>query len=522
MLKQVILSFVALFFLSTQSCAQDPLLPKRECRGVWVATVKNIDYPKRPTKWDVALKEEWKILLKKYKELGINTVIVQVRPAGDAIYPSELVPWSAFLTGEQGLPPDDNFDPLAFMIEEAHKNSMEFHAWLNPYRATVDLDTMLLAPNHIFHQKREWMVKYGKRFYLNPALIEVQEHLTEVVEEIVNKYDIDAIHFDDYFYPYGVKGETFPDSLDFANFGLGYSNIADWRRQNVDNLIQKVGQSIKQNKSYVKFGISPFGVWRNYEDDKMGSKTKAGITCYDDLYADVLKWLRRDWIDYVVPQLYWNIGFEPADHAVLLDWWSANTYNKQLYTGHAAYKVGQNNEPAWEDPNEIPEQIRRQRMNFNSSGSIFFSSRSLLENRKGVRDSLQYAYRYPAILPETELEDGSLALPSPPELKKVKSSKGAVKLRWKPNEADKNNLPAYYILYRFLGSGLGNFEDPANIIHITPFHSNQKDYCFLDGQPKEGRRYTYVVKAVNRLHQESKASRLRKIQKKKRGVKNLK
>ncbi len=521
-LQKVLLLVSAILFFFNGSSAQDKLSPKREVRGVWVATVKNIDYPKRPTTWDVALKEEWRILLKKYKEIGINTLIVQVRPAGDALYKSELVPWSAYLTGQQGLPPEDDFDPLAFMIEEAHKNSMEFHAWLNPYRATVGLDTNALAPNHVFNTHRDWMVKYGKRFYLNPAMVEVQDHLTEVVGEIVDNYNVDAIHFDDYFYPYAVKGEVFPDSSDYANFGLGFSSIGDWRRQNVDNLVQKVSQRIKRDKPYLKFGVSPFGVWRNYEDDEMGSKTRAGITCYDDLYADVLKWLRRDWIDYVAPQLYWHIGFEPADHAVLLDWWSAHTYNKQLYVGHAAYKVGQNNEPAWENPDEIPLQIKRTRMNFNASGNIFFSSKSLIENRKGLRDSVTYAYRIPALPPETELEAGSVKLHSPPELKKARSRRGAVRLKWKPNDNDKKDPPAYYVLYRFTGTSTGNFEDPKNIIHVSAFHTNQRSYCFLDGQPKEGRQYTYVVKAVNRLHQESRPSEARKIRKKKRGVKNLK
>ena len=521
MYKGIFCTLVLAIIVTFQSFCQDRLNPKRESRAVWIATVQNIDYPKQTTTWKIGLQEEWRLLIRKLKNIGINTVIVQIRPSADAFYPSELVPWSAFLTGTEGLPPEDSFDPLSFMIEEAHQNSMEFHAWFNPYRATVNLDTLSLSAKHVFNVHREWMVKYGKRFYLNPALPQVQDHLTEVVGEVVDRYNIDAVHFDDYFYPYAVKGEIYPDSLDFAAFGLGFSDVGDWRRHNVDQLIEKVSARIKLNKPYVKFGISPFGVWRNYSDDKKGSKTRASISSYDDLYADVLKWLQRGWIDYIAPQLYWNIGFEPADYAVLLDWWSTHNYNKQLYVGHAAYKVGQNKEPGWSDTKEIPLQIKRARMNYNCAGSIFFSAKSVLENRKGVRDSIQYAYRHPAI-PETELEEGSVRLPSPPEIKKVRSKRGAVKVKWKPSKNDKANPPAYYVVYRFAGSGPGNFENPENILHISPFHSNQKSYCFLDGEPKEGRRYTYVVKAVNRLHQESKPSQLRKILKKKRRVKNLK
>ena len=319
--------------------------PKRELRAVWVATVLNIDYPREGTPDAVALREQYKNLIDQFQQLGFNTVIFQVRPAADAFYPSQLVPWSRFLTGQQGRAPSDaEFDPLAFMIEETHRRGMEFHAWLNPFRATTDLDTTKLARNHVFYQHRDWMMPYGTRYYLNPGIPEVRQHLVDVVSEIVRNYDVDGIHFDDYFYPYPVSGQRLPDSLTYVRYRGSFNDTLAWRRNNVDQLIQSLDQAIHGIKPAVAFGISPFGVWRNRDRDPRGSQSRAGVTTYDDLYADVLKWMENDWIDYIMPQLYWNIGYAPADYALLLQWWSQHVGDTHLYIGHGAYKVGNNPE----------------------------------------------------------------------------------------------------------------------------------------------------------------------------------
>ena len=483
--------------------AQTGKAPVREFRGVWVATVKNIDFPKRGVPLKVAHQEQYKNLLDRLKEWGFNAVIVQVRPAADAFYPSEYAPWSKFLTGSQGMEPQPKYDPLEFMIEEAHKRSMEFHAWLNPFRATADADTLRLASGHIFNRHRDWVVRYGNRYYLNPGLEAVRQHLIQVSMEVVSNYDIDALHFDDYFYPYKIAGEEYPDSTAFLKYGGRFRDIKDWRRSNVDDFVENLSMAIKSTKPHVKFGISPFGVWRNKADDRRGSNTNASVTTYDDLYADVLKWLNRGWIDYVVPQLYWNIGFAPADHETLVKWWSSNISNQHLYIGHGLYKVGDNFEVTWDDPDEIPRQIKLNRQNYYTLGSAFFSANSLFRNRLGSRDSIRYYYRNPAMIPMMEELAGRR--PAKPLLRKIGRKRGAPKLVWSPGKEDRQaeKLPSYYAVYRFRSDAVGDLEDGASILTITPFLEEKTKYRYVDNTANPNEFYTYVVKALNRLHYES-------------------
>lgn len=385
--------------------------PRTEMRGVWIATVANIDWPSRPGLSSRQQKAEFDSLLNVLQSMNMNAVFVQVRPAGDALYKSKIVPMSAFLTGKQGRQPDDpSYDPLAYMVAAAHRRGMEFHAWMNPYRATWDADTAALDKKHPLKslpasKKRAWFFRYGKKWYFNPANQEVRDYLTSVVKEVVTGYEVDGIHFDDYYYPYKETGLDLDSALnDYADFvagNRGLANIHDWRRDNVSKLIKSVSEVINSTKPGVQFGISPFGVWRNKDKDPDGSDTRAGITCYDDSYADVLLWLNKDWIDYVAPQLYWSIGYQPADFRILLDWWGKKTKGKKLYVGHAAYKVNSAiNDPNWKDPREISRQIGLVRSNPGAGGSIFFSLNTLLKNELGFRESLAAnQYRYPAISP---------------------------------------------------------------------------------------------------------------------------
>lgn len=507
-------------FFAVYLSAQQIGSPKYEFRGVWVTTVNNIDYPKKPSAHRVALKEQWRVLLDQLEATGFNAVIFQVRPASDAFYPSEIVPWSRYMSGtpNQGPVPVE-FDPLAFMIEETHRRGMEFHAWMNPYRVTTNLDTASLSERHVFRQHRDWVLRYGNRFYLDPGLPEVRQHLMEVVAEVVEKYDVDAIHFDDYFYPYKIKDQAFPDSVTYYIYGQQFNRIEDWRRANVDALIEQTSLAIKEIKPYVKFGVSPFGVWRNGEVDPFGSDTRAGATCFDDLYADVVKWLREGWIDYVIPQLYWNIGFPPADHGKLINWWALNSFDQELYVGHAAYKVGNNREPAWHDPNEIPRQIQLNRSNWIAQGSAFFSSQTVLQNSLGVRDSIAKLYEKPALVPPPL--DPDVSIFQPPKLKRVGSAKGEVKLKWRPNKLDREKPPAYYVVYRFEGKDYKGLDDGGNILEVTPFFENKKRFRLIDKTARAERAYVYTVTAVNRQHVESDPSKRRKILKTSRGVKNL-
>ena len=472
--------------------------PKREFRAAWVATVANIDFPTKGNWNSTAQKAEWIKRIEEFKDLGFNAVIFQVRPAADAFYPSSLEPWSAYLTGQQGKAPVPYYDPLQFMIEECHKRSIEFHAWLNPYRGSMNMDMEKISRQHPLKVHPERFIQYGNRYYFNPAQQVVRDHITAVVEELVTKYDIDGIHFDDYFYPYKIKDMPFPDEQEFVKNRGRFIHIEDWRRNNVDLLIEQVSQKIKSIKTHVQFGISPFGVWRNKEVDSIrGSATRAGITCYDDLYADVIKWLSSGWIDYVAPQIYWHIGFPVADYEILAKWWDKNTFGRNLYIGHAAYKVATDKQEAWSNPDEIAKQIALNRQIENIQGSIYFSTQSIRNNQLDLINSLKSNYTFPALIPTAPL--GEIKTLKAPKLKKVKKKKDGLRIRWKGKG---KNAPFYYVVYRFYGQQVGDFNNPKSIWHITPFYPSKK-ITLYDKDYRIGQPYTYVVTAVSRAHIES-------------------
>jgi uncharacterized lipoprotein YddW (UPF0748 family) len=395
--QHLIFSIILLFFFGWKSNAQEKsLYPKNEFRGVWIATVVNIDWPKTATDGVEKEKADYLEILDAYKELNYNAVIVQVRSVGDAFYPSELAPWSRFLTGKEGQAPNPYYDALAWMIEEAHKRGFEFHAWLNPYRATFDLNKQQLSPNHDVFKHPEWMIEYGGKYYYDPALPEVQEHLTKVVKEVVDKYDIDAIHFDDYFYPYTVPGKTFNDTASFKKYGAGLG-LADWRRANVSNFVHTISTTIKVSKPWVQFGISPFGVWRNKSVDPKGSETQSTAN-YDDLYADPVLWMDQKWIDYIMPQLYWSMYNPRASYSKLVKWWSENSNNTALYIGHASYKIRGDSDKNWNFASEIPTQVDFARSFKKVGGSAYFSAKWFInKNFDIVRLLADNQYRYPAL-----------------------------------------------------------------------------------------------------------------------------
>lgn len=353
--------------------------PERSFRGVWVATVANIDWPKHPNDSFEKMQEDYKSLLKFYKDLHFNTVIVQVRAAGDALYPSKLAPWSKYLSGKQGLQPQTNTDPLEWLIETTHAYGMDFHAWINPYRATMSMETKELSQDHDFYTHREWLIPYGNKYYYNPGLPEVREHMLAVVRELVNTYQIDGLHLDDYFYPYKIEKQSFKDEISFKMYGSDMS-LGDWRRQNVNSLIAGIFNEIKQTKPWVSFGVSPFGVWKNKGTDPKGSDTRAGQTTFEDLYADPLTWMREGWIDYLVPQLYWSMNYELAAHKTLVDWWVDQKSKSKIYIGYGPYKIFNNADNAWDQPNELGDQIAYGNEKEVIEGQVFFSAKSLMQN----------------------------------------------------------------------------------------------------------------------------------------------
>ncbi|MEP7255759.1 MAG: family 10 glycosylhydrolase [Ferruginibacter sp.] len=372
---------------------------KPEFRGVWVATVDNIDWPSKGNYFSDSQKIEFIKLLDMHQRNGMNAMIVQIRPATDAFYPSQYEPWSEFLTGKQGQPPMPYYDPLEFMITETHKRGMEFHAWMNPYRAVFNIATSSIAANHITKIYPDWFLTYGDKKYFDPGNKEVQQYVTNVVKDVVSRYAVDAIHFDDYFYPYRIAGKQFPDDIKYRQYGNGM-NKDDWRRSNVDSIILMLSNAIKKENPKCQFGISPFGVWRNQDKDPVnGSKTNGAQTNYDDLYADILLWLKNGWIDYVAPQLYWEFGHKVAPYEILLDWWSKHTYGRNCYIGLGIYRANSN--AAWKDITQLPRMIEALRNTPNIQGMIFFSSKSFNNNPNGWSDSLRLDYfKDPAKTPE--------------------------------------------------------------------------------------------------------------------------
>ncbi len=395
-------SFLQILFLFTIS-----ILPftsfsqaKPEFRGVWVATVDNIDWPSRGNFNADSQKVEFIRLLDMHKRNGINAMIVQVRPVTDAFYPSQYEPWSEFLTGIQGRPPVPYYDPLEFMIAETHKRGMEFHAWMNPYRAVFNIGRSSIAATHITKIHPQWFLTYGDKKYFDPGNKEAQQYLTNVVKDVVSRYAVDAIHFDDYFYPYKIPGKEFPDYGTYNKYGNGMKKD-DWRRSNTDSIISMLSAVIKKENPKCQFGISPFGVWRNIDKDPGGSRTNGAQSNYDDLYADILLWLKKGWIDYVAPQLYWEFGHRIAPYEVLLDWWSKNTYGRNCYIGIGIYRANSN--AAWKDRSQIPRMIDALRNTPNIQGMVFYSSKFFEKNQNGWGDSLRLNYfKDPASMPKMD------------------------------------------------------------------------------------------------------------------------
>lgn len=395
MKRFLLILLLSFYFGQSQNSAK----PKIEFRGVWIATVVNIDWPKKADDIDLKKKTDFIAILDLYKSMNFNAVVVQIRTAGDAFYPSELAPISKYLTGNEGKSPDNDFDYLNWMIEESHLRGFEFHAWFNPYRATFDLNTAILSPKNDYFLHNDWMIKYGTKFYYNPGLPEVQNHLTAIITEVVKKYSIDAVHFDDYFYPYKIEKEPFDDKKAFKLYGLKNQKLDDWRRSNVDSLMKKVHFAIKKEKKNVQFGISPFGVWRNKSKDSLGSDSQAGQTNYDDLYADPKVWMKNKWIDYIVPQLYWSLDYKKASHRKLMTWWSANCENTNLYIGNGTYKINNDADIAWKNKQQIPEQIDLGRQTKNVKGNVFFSAVSLQNKNNDVVELLKKVYEDESLPP---------------------------------------------------------------------------------------------------------------------------
>jgi uncharacterized lipoprotein YddW (UPF0748 family) len=465
--------------------------PKYEFRGAWIATIGGIDWPNPKLRGNTYLvQQEFINLLNELERDGINAIIVQIRPAADAFYESSYEPWSKYLTGTQGAPPEPFYDALTFMTAEAHHRGMEFHAWFNPYRALVDAYKNPNPKQHVTYTHPEWFVNYGGKKYFNPGLPQVQAYVSKVVCEVVQKYDIDAVHFDDYFYPYRIAGKEFPDQAAFNTYGGSFATKGDWRRNNVNSFVRDLSKAIKQIKPFVKFGISPFGVWRNASQDPDGSPTEGGQTNYDDLYADVLLWTKSKWIDYVLPQLYWEQSHRKVGFTTLLDWWGTHNYGRALYAGHGLYRVANDKASAWQMPAELEQQVYAVRGNANAQGSCFYSANYFYKDRLGVISTMRNTYyKEKAIVPAMPWIDN--VAPNPPkQIGSCKVNNGFLEISAQHSSADSK----YFALYKIPQQqkiDLGNssyfvkYTDQGNM--SIPYTSGCK----------------YLLTSCDRLHNES-------------------
>lgn len=492
MIKKTIFTILASTGLALSSIASYAQNPKREFRGAWMHTVGQMQYSRMSTEQNQAYLRNQ---LDSLQMAGINAIVWQVRPKADAFYKSNLEPWSVYLTGEYGKEPVPFWDPLQFMIDECHSRGMELHAWLNPYRVTnTKNELQKLSPDHIYHKHPEWFLSYGGQTYFDPGLPECRQFICDVVRDIVSRYDVDAIHMDDYFYPYPTKDE-FPDSVSYNRYGKGIDR-GDWRRQNVDLLIEGLHEVLLKEKPWVRFGISPFGVWRNKSVDPRGSGTNA-LQCYDALYADVTKWTKEGWVDYMVPQLYWELDHKRAPSRVLNNWWNDNANNRHMYIGQSVETTMRTHDPDSDDPTELDHKIRITRQLPNVQGNCWWPGYSITRNSHGVCDSLATNRQSTiAIIPAyTWIDD---VAPDNVSDLKLQKKNGAKILTWKaPATTDPMQVAKAFVVYRFAAGSHIDLNNAAAIVAVVP----STHYTIPADTPKG--KYTYVVTALDRVNNES-------------------
>lgn len=392
--------------------AKQPLADKsskhqQPMRGVWLATVSRLDWPPlssvNGSSDAIRIPQQQRALtdkLDKLKSLGINTVFFQVKPDGTALWPSKILPWSDMLTGQIGR--DPGYDPLQFMLDEAHKRGMKVHAWFNPYRVSTNTRpetvaalnrTLPLHPASVFVLHRDWIRNAGNRYVLDPGIPDARDWITSIVAEVVARYDIDGVQFDDYFYTESADSKL-NDNQTFQQYGQGFASKDDWRRHNTQQLIEQVSRTVKQLKPEVDFGVSPAGVWRNRSHDPAGSDTR-GAAAYDESFADTRRWVQSGLLDYIAPQLYWPFSRDAARYDVLAKWWAevVKPTNTRLYIGVALYKVGEpsKKEPDWTVNGGVPELKKQLDLNesmANISGTILFRENNL--NQPQAQQAVSY------------------------------------------------------------------------------------------------------------------------------------
>ena len=465
--------------------------PKREFRGAWIQAVNGQFQNIGRDRMQAMLSSQLDDLQKD----GINAIFFQVRVEGDALYQSSIEPWSRYLTGQQGTPPNPYWDPLQWMIEQCHARQMELHAWINPFRAKTK-GTTALATSHEYSRHPDRFLDYDGLFLFDPGRPENRNFICQVVLDILKRYDVDGIHMDDYFYPYPVAGVAIPDDATYNTYGGGM-NRGDWRRQNVNKFMQQMSQEIRQVKPWVKFGVSPFGIYRNQRNDPKGSATN-GLQNYDDLYADVLEWVRQGWVDYNIPQIYWEIGNNLADYETLIRWWSANAGERPLYIGQDVNRTVKYTDPNNPNQHQMQRKYQLQRSLPGIYGSCQWYAAAVCENPGGYQDILRQVYHStPALQPLMPWIDRK-APGKPRKTAIIWTEDGPVLFWTNPKGKDEMDKAQQYVVYRFGPREKVNLNDASHILCITK--DTMLPLSYQGGDTK----YTYVVTALDRLQNESK------------------
>lgn len=478
--------FIILILLITQNIYGQH---KREFRGAWIQAVNG--------QWvgmgTAQMQQTLTYQLNELQKDGVNAIIFQVRPECDALYNSSIEPWSRFLTSTQGVAPQPYWDPLAWMIEECHKRGMELHAWINPYRAKTKT-TNELASNHVAIKHPEWIFTYDGLYLLNPAIPACRDYICQVVRDIVKRYDIDGLHIDDYFYPYPVAGVPIPDDREFRTYNNGYTDRGDWRRNNVTLFMEQLHNTIKQEKPWVKFGVSPFGIYRNKKSSSIGSNTN-GLQNYDDLYADVLLWVNNGLVDYCVPQIYWEIGNKAADYQELIGWWNRHCNRRPLFIGEDVERTVKFQDPNLPSQHQLPAKMLLHEENKNVEGSVLWYAKAAVDNVGNYGSLLRNTYwKYPALQPKMSFIDNK----APKKVRKMTvlpMEKGDVLFWTAPKGSGWKDEAVKYVIYRFNRGERLNVNDPSKIVKITTD-------CFYE-LPTSGGSGTYVVTALDRMQNES-------------------
>ena len=466
--------------------------PSREFRALWLSSVVNIDWPSTSGLSIEEQKAEYIAWLDRAQSLGLNAVIAQVRPTADAFWPSRFEPWSVYLTGTQGQ--DPGYDPLAFQIEAAHERNIEFHAWFNPYRVAMS-ETPDLVEDHPARVHPDWVWPFGGKLYYDPGLPEVRAFVQDAMMDAISRYDVDGAHFDDYFYPYAIAGKEYPDQATYDAQSDGATSIEDWRRENINLLVSEMHERIHAEKPWVRFGISPFGIWRNSTSDPEGSDT-SGSESYEIICADSLRWVREGWVDYITPQIYWQFGHPAADYETLVNWWAEKVEGTDvgLYIGEAAYKAISGVFP---EVTELGDHVDLTRSLDAVDGNVYFSAASLRDDTTGsVDDLVQRHYQHPAIVPELEMVPGEA--PGAPTVLVVRRTEDGVQVRWRGHGA------ASYALWHLPTADVTDeaLADGRNLVATVRADRGSQALVHLEAEGADGNGY-YAVTAYDRTWHQS-------------------